>query len=154
MEKIGQIILLFAIIALNSCSSDNECEDIACMTPPSPLYFEIIDETTGLNAFESGLIEPGDIYITNKDSENVPFDFLNQRNLIRMSEITFTTGPHVYQLGIKDELLISFKLDMKIEEVNCCTFSKLVDFKVISFDYEFDEEEYWAKIFINLNPEE
>lgn len=154
MKKIGLIIFLFAMVALSSCTSKDECEDIDCTTPPMPLYFEIIDETMGLNAFESGLIQPSDIYITNKDSENIPYDYLNQRKLIRMSEITFTTGPHVYQLGIKNELLITFKLDMKTEEVNCCTVYKFIDLKVITIPYEFVEEELWVKIFINLNPEQ
>lgn len=142
------------MIVVASCSTKEDCEDIDCTTPPEPLYFEIIDENTGLNAFESGIISQSDIYITNKDSENIPYDFLNQRKLIRMSEITYTTGPHVYQLGIKNELLIGFKLDMKIEEIDCCNVYQFIDFKVITTPYEFDEGELWAKIFINLSSEQ
>jgi hypothetical protein len=147
--------ILFALIVFTasfiSCNSKEDCDGIDCSTPPGPLYLELIDANTMENMFEAGIVDTNDVAVFNKDFEIQKFNYIKDSYLLELPEITFYTGPNIYQINIFEQSILSFKLDMSRVTEDCCTFYRFNDFQVTGYDYDFNEATLTAKIYISLN---
>lgn len=129
------IYLLLAVFIASSC--DDDCDEVACFTPPHEIIFEITDSDTGENLFTNGTFNENEITVKNENNENVEFIFFseNEINLISLSGIGWNTGAHEYILSIGAELEIDFKLHTEERHKDCCTFFETIEFGISSHEF-------------------
>lgn len=143
---------LISIFVIASCAEKENCRDIECVVEPSPLYIDLIDEQSNENIFAAGiLVDSTDLYLINSELEDLKFSILKDSYLMEVPDITSEEGPYVYQIIIRSDYIITFKLDMKTEEIDCCKNYFYRDFSAAGLTSEFNEADMTAKIFINLN---
>ena len=81
MKKTTTILTLIILIIIQSCKKKDDCEDLACFTPPSPFEFELVDKLTGENLFTNGTFNSNDIKVINfDDKSNVGFTFIDEND--------------------------------------------------------------------------
>lgn len=146
------IPILLSLILIYSCNTEKECDGVDCEIEPLPLLIELIDEQTNENMFAAGILnDSSDFYIVNGDLESQKYTVRQDNYLIEMPDITKQLGPIVYQIIIRNSYIITFKLDMQSNVIDCCTNYILNDFKVSTHTYEFSEADFKASITVNLD---
>lgn len=131
-------ILLFVTCTFFSCKKINECEDIACFTPPPSFVFELVDETTGENLFTNETLNSEDIKVVNENDKNVTFEFIseNDYNVFSLNEIGWDIDPHIYTISVGTSVEFTLELDMEEKSENCCTFFNTETFQISGYTYE------------------
>ena len=129
-------ILLIVFLTIIGCKT-NECEDIACFTPPQPFIFELVDGVSGDNLFSIGQLDSNEIKIINEVLDPVSFTFIseNEYNLIDLSEIGWNMSLAYYTVKIED---IEFTITLEMEEKheNCCNFFNVKQFDISNYEFE------------------
>lgn len=133
MRKIFILILIALFFFLCRC---NKCRDIECCTPPRYYSFEIIDRQTRENLFTNGTYNDGQVNIT-RDYSLIMGDSIS---IIEIYGIGWQTEIVNCSICISDQ--IEFNLYVNAERVseNCCSFTKIHDFKIENIDYEINNE--------------
>lgn len=154
MKKIIHLLILTGVLSVIflSCEPIENCEDVDCYLPIDSVYFELIDNTTNLNVFTSGALDTIDYYVVDNDLEVISNDYIKESGLIEFPDILSNTGRIVYQLILKNDIVISFVLDVERKEIDCCKYQQIREFKVITFPFEFNPETKTATIFVDLEP--
>lgn len=127
-------LLAFANI-FSSCADD--CEDLVCTTPPSPLVMELINDATGENILRSGMYDITDITITNTfNTQSLPIS--TNENYVVCEDIGWQTGldnaTYTIDIGAK-----SFNFTYHTEPVSrdcCALLGELEEFSSTDFDIE------------------
>lgn len=116
----------------------NECDGIACFTPPQPFSFELVDKATGENLFTNGTLKSEDIQVLNENDEKISFQFIseNDYNVLSLNEIGWDLDPHTYTITVGTTVEFYLELDMEEKHENCCTFFKTETFQLSGYDYE------------------
>ncbi len=131
------VILLIVVFTIFSCKI-NECEDIACFTPPPNFAFELVDKTTGENLFTNGTLKDTDIEVLDENEEKVTFKFIseNSLNIIDLPEIGWNFELHTYTITVGPTVEFRLELEMEEKHENCCTFFKVITFNISNYTYE------------------
>lgn len=70
-------LLLITAIFCQHHGSEDDCGEY--FTPPSPLFFELIDKETGENLFTNGTYDADQIEVTNSlDNSSIGFTFIDE----------------------------------------------------------------------------
>ena len=131
------VILLIVVFTIFSCKI-NECEDIACFTPPPNFAFELVDKTTGENLFTNGTLKDTDIEVLDENEEKVTFKFISENNIniIDLPEIGWNLDLHTYTITVGPTVEFRLELEMEEKHENCCTFFKVITFNISNYTYE------------------
>lgn len=134
MRKFRFLIVFFTVLGCKI----NECEDIACFTPPPNFTFELVDKTTGENLFTNGNLKDTDIEVVDENEEKVTFKFIseNSLNIIDLPEIGWNLNLHTYTITVGDNIKFRLELEMEEKHENCCTFFKIITFNISNYTYE------------------
>ncbi|SDW18983.1 hypothetical protein SAMN05444411_101246 [Lutibacter oricola] len=141
------ILLIFLPLLLFGCK--NDCEGIACFTPPPNFIFELVDKTTGDNLFTKGELDSDTITVLNKNFESVNFEFISENNLnvIELSEIGWNLNLEQYTIKVGEiEFVVTLEMEEKHE--NCCTFFNILQFEVSKYTYQQSNSSEIIKILI------
>ncbi|TXD84827.1 hypothetical protein ESY86_03795 [Subsaximicrobium wynnwilliamsii] len=117
------IISLFLILSLQSCNTD-DCGD--CFTPPQPFLFELVDKSTGENAFTNGTYEPQQLNILDSiTTAPVEYEFISENNvnLIQLNTIGWKTETVNLSFEISGNQIFNFYVDATRKKENCCSFT-------------------------------
>lgn len=134
MRKFKLLIVFFAVLGCKI----NECEDIACFTPPPNFAFELVSKTTGENLFTNGTLNSNDIKVVDEDNNAISYDFIseNNYNILTLNEIGWDLDPHTYTISVGTSVEFTLELDMEEKHENCCTFFKTEKFQISGYSYE------------------
>jgi len=149
LTTITAIIILFLTL---SCKKENECEDIACFTPPSPFAFELVDKLTGENLFTNGTFNSNDIKVINIDDQrNVQFTFIdeNDYNIIQINTIGWKTEIVNYSIQISTENIFNLYVSAERLNENCCSFTRYKEIKIENSEFELNQTNGLYKILVD-----
>lgn len=149
MKKILCLFGLLSLVLLISCNED--CEDIACFTPPSPFTFELVGKTSGENVFTNGSFDPENIKVINlEDETEVEFQFIaeNEENLLQIGEIGWETEEINYQVKISEEEIFQLYVDAERVSEDCCSYTDFNEIEIGNTEYEQDSETGVYRIFV------
>jgi len=132
-----KILLFLILISFTTCKI-NECEGIACFTPPPNFIFELVDKTTGENLFTNGVLNSNTIEILNEDAKKIAFNFITEDdiNLLQLSEIGWNLGLHTYTVSVGTEVEFTITLEMESKHENCCSFFNTLQFNISNYEFE------------------
>ena len=141
------ILLFFLPLLLFGCK--NDCEGIACFTPPPNFIFELVDKATGDNLFTNGELDSDTITVLNTNLEPVNFKFIseNDLNVLELSEIGWNLNLEKYTIKV-GEIDFTITLEMEEKYENCCTFFNILEFDVSNYTYEQSNTSEIIKILI------
>lgn len=134
-----------------SCKVINECEDIACFTPPSPFEFELVEKLTGENLFTNSTFKSNDIKVVNLDDQsNVKFTFIdeNDYNILQINIIGWKTEIVNYAIQIAEENIFNLYVEAKRLNENCCSFTRYNEIKIENSEFELNRTNEIYKIFV------
>lgn len=131
------ILFIFLPFLVFGCKNNN-CEDIACFTPPPNFMFELVDKTTGVNLFSNETLDSSTIKILDENSKKTSFNFIseNDLNLISLSEIGWNLDLKTYTVTVESDVEFSITLKMEEKHENCCTFFKILQFNISKYEYK------------------
>lgn len=133
--------LLIPIFLLLFCYSCDECDDIACFTPPMAFQFDIIDATTGENVFTNGTFTENAIsVIDSEDDSAYDFDFIseNARNIIAIYSIGFQTQTVTLSVALDGEEVFELFVDAVRKTEDCCNFTEYNAIEIRNAQFEQD----------------
>ncbi|MFD1293040.1 hypothetical protein ACFQ5N_04240 [Lutibacter holmesii] len=132
-----QLTLLFIFFTVLGCKN-NECEGIACFSPPPNFSFELVDKATGENLFTNETLNSNDIKVVDEENNAVSYSFIseNNYNILSLNEIGWNLDPHTYTITVGDLVEFTLELDMEEKYENCCTFFKTETFQLSGYEYE------------------
>ena len=151
MKKTITILVISVFILTQSCKKD-ECEDIACFTPPSPFGFELVDKVTGENLFTKGTFNSNDIKVINIDDQrNVQFTFIdeNDYNIIQINTIGWKTEIINYSIQISTENIFNLYVNAERLNENCCSFTRYQEIKIENSEFELNQTNGLYKILVD-----
>ena len=133
----GKYMLLIVFFTILGCKI-NDCDDIACFTPPPDFTFELIDKTTGENLFTNETLKSENIQVLNEKGEKISFQFISEKelNVFSLNEIGWDLDPHLYTITVDTSVEFTLELDMEEKSENCCTFFKTETFQISGYTYE------------------
>lgn len=150
--KSFKFIFITIVLILQSCSSDNNCNQF-CFTPPNSFLFELVNKTSGENLFTNGTYESADIKILNSLDSNSRTDFTfiseNDINLIQIGSIGWETEIVNLKFIIADNHLFDFYADAERKSGECCDYTLFNETKIIDAEFEFDNQTGIYKILID-----
>ncbi len=132
-----------------SCNSETQCP--ACMTPPAPFYFEIVDKETNQNIFTLELAKPQDLKLINTiDNKELGFAFLDENdiNIIMINSIGWQTEVVNAELWLKNEKILTLKVDATAKSDECCSWTEYNSVEIEHQDFSLERETGAYKIFI------
>ncbi|MFC2104797.1 hypothetical protein ACFLS4_05550, partial [Bacteroidota bacterium] len=135
-------IRFLILISFFGCEEKNECEDIYCVNPPHPLYFELINKTTGENLFANGTYKISQIEIINiSDNSKAEYDLdeINNTELIRLYSVGWQTEIVNYSIKIENQYIFNLYVDSEIVRENCCSYTRYNEILVEDCEFEFDD---------------
>ena len=134
MKKFILLIVFFVVLGCKI----NECEDIACFTPPPNFALELVDKATGENLFTNETLKSSNIEVLNENDEKVTFNFISENNLniIDLPEIDWNLDLHTYTITVGPTIQFNLELDIEEKYENCCTFFKVITFNISNYTYE------------------
>ncbi len=109
------------------------CDDIACFTPPLPFHFEILtsssENISTLNNFELAKLS---IYNETKQS-NMEVDsiIVNDKMLITSDLIGWDDGVNTYRFDYDNVALYTLTVDAQTISEDCCTFTEYNEVSII-----------------------
>lgn len=143
------LFLLGIMIFILGCK--NDCDDVACFTPPTPFLFEIIDNTTGENLFTNGTYQVNEIEVVDLiDDSNVGFDFIDEDNidLIRINSVGWQTETVNILVRIADENIFNLVVDAELVSENCCSYTNYNEIEIENAEFQLDSETGIYKILV------
>ena len=152
MKKTTSILAIIILILTQSCKKKNECEDIACFTPPSPFRFELVDKLTGENLFTNGTFNSDDIKVIKLDDKsNVEFTFIdeNDYNIIQINTIGWKTEIVNYSIQISTENIFNLYVSAERLNENCCSFTRYKEIKIENSEFELNQTNGIYKILVD-----
>lgn len=156
MKKItATILLVFLFLTVQSCKDD--CEDVACLTPPKFYQFDLVDKTSNENIFKKGLYQASDVKIIDtKTNETVSYGFIveNNQNLIVLDNIGWVTESISYKLMLKDdETVFSLEVDAERKNENCCSFTEYNKEEIKGAEFTIDDsKEIYTILIPSIEP--
>ncbi|MEN8126044.1 MAG: hypothetical protein ABFR32_13055 [Bacteroidota bacterium] len=132
---------LILLLSLTSCDFD-DCEGIDCFTPPPSFGFEIVDKQSKENLFTNGTYTDDQIEVFNTQTkEPVEYRFIseNNHNTIGIHSIGWSTEKVDITINIGDEVIFNFFVDAERKKGDCCSFTKIKEFRIENIDYEIME---------------
>ncbi|WP_424494595.1 hypothetical protein [Salinimicrobium sp. GXAS 041] len=146
------IRLFFAMfLLLQSCATDQECEDLSCTTPPVSFIFELVDSATGENLFTNGTYTPSQIEINNlNDDDNIAYTFIdeNEVNLIQIASIGWESGVTNIALELDSERMVTLYVDAERVTDDCCNFTRYNEVR-IETEFGLDEQDGVYRILVD-----
>ena len=145
-----KLIAFFALIITQACNT-NDCEDIACFTPPRGFAFELVDAETKENVFTNGTFDPDEIEVLNiVDNSGRDFSFIseNEVNIIQIGSIGWETEVAEVVLKVGDADILNLYVDSERVSENCCNFSKYNEIRIDNAEYELDQQSGIYTIFL------
>jgi len=138
------------LIITQACNT-NDCEDIACFTPPRGFAFELVDAETKENVFTNGTFDPDEIEVLNiVDNSGRDFSFIseNEVNIIQIGSIGWETEVAEVVLKVGDADILNLYVDSERVSENCCNFSKYNEIRIDNAEYELDQQSGIYTIFL------
>lgn len=145
-----KLIAFIALIITQACNT-NDCEDIACFTPPRGFAFELVDAETKENVFTNGTFDPDEIEVLNiVDNSGRDFSFIseNEVNIIQIGSIGWETEVAEVVLKVGDADILNLYVDSERVSENCCNFSKYNEIRIDNAEYELDQQSGIYTIFL------
>lgn len=68
--------ILLILILFQNCR-----EEIACFSPPEPVYFKFVDATTGENLITNGTLDPKNFTVIDQNGAAENFNLIEENNL-------------------------------------------------------------------------
>lgn len=150
MKKALKLTALIALLFIQACDN-NDCEDLACFTPPMPFAFELVDKDSGENLFTNGTYNPDDIEVLNVlDNSKKEFRFIseNEINIIQIGSIGWENQIEDVVLKVGDKTILNLYVDSERVSENCCSFSKYNEIRIDDAEYEFNQQSGVYTIFL------
>ncbi|MDT0645466.1 hypothetical protein RM545_02085 [Zunongwangia sp. F260] len=148
-----KVLLLFGFTFF-FLSCEDDCEDIACFTPPEPFSFEFVDATSGENIFTNGTFQEEDISIINQaDDSNVQVDFIseNDYNILQIGSIGWLSEDANYLIEVGEDISFTLLVDAKRVNQDCCSFTRINNVEIEGEEYEKDAESGLYRILTEQN---
>lgn len=145
-----KLIAFIGLIITQACNT-NDCEDIACFTPPRGFAFELVDAETKENVFTNGTFDPDEIEVLNiVDNSGRDFSFIseNEVNIIQIGSIGWETEVAEVVLKVGDADILNLYVDSERVSENCCNFSKYNEIRIDNAEYELDQQSGIYTIFL------
>ena len=142
MENVLKYLSLLPVLFFMGCDN-NDCEDVACFTPPTSFVFELVDKDSGENLFTNGTYTPAQIEVLNtEDNSNRTFGFLSEDdiNLVVIASIGWETEVAKVVLKIDGEDILDLYVDAERTSENCCSFSKYNEIRIDNAEYTLDTQ--------------
>ncbi|BDD08028.1 hypothetical protein FUAX_04600 [Fulvitalea axinellae] len=137
MKKIFGLLLVFSAF-ISACDNKDE-EDLLCMTPPSPFYFEVVDKTSGENLFEKGTFKFSMVDIINSETnERVSRRkyHLADNNLLLFTAPGWNTEKVNFSFKVGDKKIFDLYVDSSVLNENGCTFTRYNEVKITNANYK------------------
>lgn len=119
-------LLVFLFLIVQSCKDD--CEDMACFTPPKFYQFNLVDKNSNENIFTKGLYQASDIKVIDIKTDKIiehKFVTENNQNIIVLNNIGWKTESISYKIMLKDDITVfTLEVDVERKNENCCSFTK------------------------------
>ncbi len=130
------IYSLFLLFILTSCEGYN-CDGIDCFTPPPSFSFEIIDAQTNENLFSNGTYNENQIQIYNTQTNDL-IKYSLDNHIINVFSLGWKTERVNATVKIGEVVIFNFIVDAEIVNENCCSFTRIHEFKVENINYELN----------------
>jgi hypothetical protein len=137
-----KFISLLLLLFIQGCKSD-DCEDIACFTPPMPFTFDLVDKESGENLFTNGSYNSDDIEVLNvNDNSRREFRFIseNELNIIQIGSIGWEDEIAEVVLKVGDIIILNLYVDSERVSENCCNFTKYNEIRIDNADYDLNNQ--------------
>ena len=149
------VFLLF-IALLSSCSffGMENCDDIACFTPPNPIYFQLYSNQSDFIA--SDTFQLSKLKVSPLSSaERLTLDTLviDGNYYLGAEEIGWQQGLHNYEFMYGVEDLFTFSIDANQTSEDCCAYTEYNEILITGADYEeldSDIIDLVYKVYLNL----
>ena len=138
------------IVLISACTTEKDCDHTDCYVDTKALKIALLNMDSGENMVSNGSIDTSGIYIMNADFINVDFIFSKDLEAFEIPDITSIAGTQLYQMFYNDELLMSFRLKVEEEVVDCCSQYQLKSFSVSNWQYDFSQGNYLAQVYISI----
>ncbi len=146
------IRLFFVLfLLLQSCATDQDCEDLACTTPPVSFIFELVDSATGENLFTNGTYTAAEIEINNLNSDDIiAYTFIdeNEVNLIQIASVGWESGVTNIALELDSERMVTLYVDAERVTEDCCDFTRYNEVR-IETEFGLDEQDGIYRILVD-----
>ncbi|GAB3332761.1 hypothetical protein GCM10027429_12490 [Marivirga atlantica] len=157
MKNTLKITALFLILVLQtSCSffGEENCDDIACFTPPNPIYFQLYSNQSDFIASDTFQLSKLKVSPLSSD-ERLTLDTLviEGNYYLRAEEIGWQQGLHNYGFMYGDEDLFTFSIDSNQISEDCCAYTEYNEILITGADYEeldSDIIDLVYKVYLNL----
>ncbi len=150
MKKAVKVVALIALLVTQACDI-NDCEGVACFTPPMGFAFELVDKDSGENLFTNGSYDSDDIELLNVlDNSKKEFSFISEDdiNIIQIGSIGWDSEIEEVILKVGDEIILNLYVDSERVSENCCSFSRYNEIRIDNAAYELDQQSGIYTIFI------
>lgn len=137
------------ISLLASCTNESKCP--ACMTPPAPFYFELVDKDSNQNLFTAGLAEANDLTLIDTETEKeLEFSFIDENNvnIIRINSIGWTTEVVKAELSLNNEKIFTLNVDASAKSDDCCTWTEYNSVEIDHQDFSLDKTTGVYKVYL------
>ncbi|CAM4279393.1 hypothetical protein [Zobellia nedashkovskayae] len=142
MKQGPKVLALLFLLFTQSCKND-DCETIACFTPPTPFEFELVDITSGENVFTNGTFSSSDIKVIDvADESAIDFFFIaeNDYNILQINTVGWETEIVTYSIQIASEPVFELYVDAERKSNTCCASTEYKEVRIDNADFELDED--------------
>ncbi|MGI9530177.1 hypothetical protein [Lutimonas sp.] len=142
MKNTIRMIALIGLIITQACDT-NDCEDVACFTPPRGFAFELVDAQTRENLFTNGTFDSDQIQVLNMDDNSKrEFSFISEDdlNIIQIGSIGWETEIAEVVLKVGDKTILNLYVDCERLSRNCCSFTEYNEIRIENAEYELDQQ--------------
>ncbi|PWJ44118.1 hypothetical protein [Sediminitomix flava] len=132
---------LLLLLSLQACTDLSvNCNDVSCDTPPSPFYFELINEGTDTNLLNNDTIFAQSIQIIDlADSSEVEFYIFRYTSDSYLEvPISFDDRSYDYEIKSDSTTLFTFQVDTKRVNIKCCEVTEYTNFAIGNASWEFN----------------
>lgn len=150
MKNTFRLLVVLGLIITQACDI-NDCEDIACFTPPRGFAFELVDAESNENLFTNGTFDSDQIEVLNiDDNSRREFSFIseNDLNIIQIGSIGWETEIAEVVLKVGDESILNLYVDSERVSRNCCSFTEYNEIRIDNADYELNPQSEIYTVFI------
>ncbi|WP_163710815.1 hypothetical protein [Mangrovibacterium lignilyticum] len=141
MKRLYRILLLLTLVIAFGCGNKNDCEDIACFTPPELFTFQIIDISSGENLFTNGTFDASEIEVVNTlNNESYEFSFIDENSidLLAIYSVGWKTEIVNLEVSVGGEHLLTFYVDAERKNGDCCSFTDYKETRIDDAEFEYD----------------
>jgi hypothetical protein len=150
MKHVLKSVSLLLLLFVQGCNN-NDCDGLACFTPPMGFAFELVDKDSGENLFTNGSYDSDDIEVLNVlDNSKKEFSFISEDdiNIIQIGSIGWDSEIEEVVLKVGDAIILNLYVDSERVSENCCSFSKYNEIRIDNAEYELDQQSGIYTIFI------